>query len=300
MEILKRNLKRLINRNYTLATHWRYRRYLRQVTGLPPLVLFQMGKVGSTSVLHSLRARSPSYDLFHVHVLSHDWIKKVYYHYRYASRVHGHAIVSGHMLSSMYLRGLLDREFDRHEWKIISLVRDPVARNVSAFFELLPTSFPALVKLYHDAALAAEQRVPELIRIFLEKFEEHDTPIYWFEKHLQPVFGVDIYQSPFPTQQGYQILRQDNVSVLIIRLEDLNNSVAPALKEFLGLDNFVLEKRNVSDQKAYSDVYRRFQDQLLLPENYIQRMYDSRYMRHFYTEEEITQFRRRWPCTDTT
>lgn len=295
MNILKHKIKNLINRHYTLSKHWQYRKYLRtKITGQTPLILFQMGKVGSTSMMKSLQTYSLPYDLFQVHVLTRDWINKVHMQYRRASRVHGRAIVDEHMMASMYLRDLLDRDFDRKEWKVISFVRDPIARNVSAFFQAFSIYFPDLAKSHQETSPALEQRVPELIKTFLEQFEEHDTPLHWFETHMQPTFGIDVYQTPFPKKQAYQIIQHDNISLLILRLEDLDNTAAPALSQFIGLDNFTLKHSNVALNKDYADDYRLFQHQLYLPETFIDHMYNSRYMRNFYTNEEIASFRKKW------
>ena len=80
----------------------------------------------------------------------------------------------------------------------------------------------------------------------------------------------------------------------MLRLEDLNESIETALQSFLGIKSFKLENANVSSGKIYSDDYSLFKDQLKLPQSYIAKMYDSKYMRYFYTDSEINTFISKW------
>lgn len=283
-----------ITQNYTLKKHLHYRRYVQKLSGRPPLIIYQMGKVGSTSLLISLKERNLPFELFHVHVLEHQWINQVHSQYRHASRVHGKALVRSHVLESMYLRSLLDRDFKNINWNIITLVRDPVARNISAFFQALPIYLPELFQEQQASNLSIENRVLSLHTSFQEEFKEHDTPLTWFETHLEPVFGIDVYQSSFPKDLGYQIIRENNVNILLLRLENLDTVAENAFKEFLEIENFAVNNLNVGEQKSYSDFYERFKKQFQPSSDYIDRMYNSRYMHHFYTPLEISNFRERW------
>ena len=296
---IKKKMDRLLRWNYLLYTKARYYRYLRSLSRRPPLIIFQMGKVGSTSVLESLKACNVGYELFHVHVLSHEWIKKVNDQYRKASKVHGRSQIGQHVLESMYLRTLLDRQFETIEWKIITIVRDPVARNISTFFQALPIYFPELHKNQERDALSSDLRLPGLVSAFEERFEEHDTPLTWFETHLKPVFGIDVYQKPFPNNVGYQIIQHKNVGVLVMRLEDLERNARKGFKEFIGVKNFTIHPQNISESKPYADIYKKFKLFFKPSNDYLNRMYNSRYMRHFYSPNEILKFQKNWEKSES-
>lgn len=98
---------------------------------------------GSSTVLESLKNSGLDKYLFHVHVLTPKWIKRVEETYKNVSRVNGKVVIDGHLIASFYLRRCLDRNSEE-KWKVISLVRDPVARNISIFFEALDRYFPEL------------------------------------------------------------------------------------------------------------------------------------------------------------
>ena len=62
----------------------------------------------------------------------------------------------------------------------------------------------------------------------------------------------------------------------------------------MALDNFALVESNTADDKSYADLYAAFRRELTLPEPYLDRVYGSRFARHFYTPDELAAFRRKW------
>ncbi len=66
------------------------------------------------------------------------------------------------------------------------------------------------------------------------------------------------------------------------------------LAELVGLRAISLTPKNVSAQKPYADVYCEFLRRVELPEDYVDRLLDSRYARHFYGPEELARFRAKW------
>lgn len=290
---IQKRLKRLFNRNYRIAKAWRYPRYYLSHRGAAkPIIVYQMGKVGSSSVVAGLEARN--YDVFQVHVLTKEWIKRVEAQYEKASRDHNRGIIDEHLLASMFVRGWLDRGFDGKRPQVVTLIRDPVARNMSSFFQTFPIYFSDLAAQFRKADISYDEKIDQLIEIFLTKFEEHDTPINWFDEHFKPVFGVDVYQTSFPHESGYQIYRGENCDVALFRLEDLRRTAPSAMAEFLGDAAFELRDTNLASEKEYSSAYDQFKKGIRLPTSYLDRMYNSRFSKHFYTDQEIAQFRKRW------
>ncbi|MDJ0844898.1 putative capsular polysaccharide synthesis family protein [Crocosphaera sp.] len=84
------------------------------------------------------------------------------------------------------------------------------------------------------------------------------------------------------------------VELLLIRTEDINSKMEEAIKEFMNIEEFKLSNANVANNKKYANKYKRFQQSIKLPESYIEEMYDSKYTRHFYSEEEIENFKAKW------
>ena len=152
---------------------------------------------------------------------------------------------------------------NNRKWKVITLVRDPVSRNVSSFFQNLEfhLSYDYRSKVQYESR---ETMVADIRRLFEEHYldreamEQIDTsPLTWFDSELKAVFDVDVYASEFPREQGYQIYESEKASVLLLRLEDLNRNHLTALKGFLRIKDFTLVTKNTAEGQAYVGTVRR-------------------------------------------
>ena len=259
------------------------------------LLVHTMGKVGSTSVVASLMAlgHEKSMSMYQPHFLSREWLS-------YANRMEAGGSKGWAKLALLNRKGFpkeqgLLREIERRRSerlrvRVITLVRDPVAINISGLFHNhewwseefgLPVTEPAADYLQ------------KLTGWFLDHYP-HEVPAQWFDKEFEPLYGLDVFNTPFDMDQGYAIYRNDFADVLLLKLESLDRSVAGAFREFLGIDDFRLVTTNTAENKEYAHVYRSFRMQLALPDDYLDQVYDSRMARHFYTPEEIAVFRRKW------
>jgi hypothetical protein len=50
----------------------------------------------------------------------------------------------------------------------------------------------------------------------------------------------------------------------------------------------------VAEGKALAQLYREFNRAIVIPDAYFEKMYSSRLARHFYSAEEIDEFKNRW------
>jgi hypothetical protein len=198
-----------------------------------------------------------------------------------------------HLQTVKRFRKQLDRGGNDQRWRVVTLTRDPVGRNISSFFEILDLQmhYGLQDKLQTKGV---EGVVPELCSLFLTEYPDHDLPLTFFHSELKTVFGVDVFSCPFPHSKGYMIYQGENVELLLLRLEDLDRSAPHAFEEFLGIRGVELVRSNIGDQKIYADVYRHFVETIRLPDSYLERMYKSKYATHFYTNEEIETFRAKW------
>lgn len=291
---LKQKLARVVRKNFYLAYHLDYLRYRKlQDPSREPLVVFQMGKVGSSTLANTLNQMDTAQTIYQVHYLTREWIDSAYRLYRDASRIHGRAIVDEHLLASRYLRARMDQPGDR-KWRVITLIRDPVARNISAFFQIFPIHYPRVMKRFIADRVPAEDRSREMMSLFLDDFDKHMLPVEWFDRHMKPSFDIDVYDEAFDPDLGYRIYENDRARLLLIRLEDLRQSAGPALKAFMGIEEVALLPANISGDKDYAREYRLFKDHIRLTEHYIDSLYETRYMRHFYSDAEIARLRKKW------
>jgi len=287
-----RQLLTMRNQNlYQRATR-KLRAILGQLNGAPnySIVVFQMGKVGSKTVQESLirayeNLRQPV-DVYHSHILTRfDESEEIIRKERPNPEPSLGAIAYGREL-----RKLID-ESPKRQWKIISLVRDPVARNIATFFENIQEVIP---DWQTPSYLNDPSVIQNVQRAFLNIKTIHSEPYRWFDEQMKPVFGVDVFASSFPCETGYNIYNpQSRMSILVIRLEDLNRIAPFAVKDFLELDNFKLFNANIGEKKEYAELYHRFK-QYPLPDEYLNEIYNTKYAHTFYTKEELENFKLQW------
>ncbi|RMF29402.1 MAG: hypothetical protein D6759_13910, partial [Chloroflexi bacterium] len=260
------------------------RLHLDTLLGKEPLIVYQMGKVGSSTVVASLEALSLDSPIYHIHTLTWEGIRsgeRIYRAIYGDSRPPSFSRMK-HLLASRHLRRQLDRGVRGPRWKVITLVRDPIARNISDFFQLIDWWLPHFLPRYE----AGEATIEEAIATFLERYY-HDEPLNWFDIELKASLGIDVFATPFPKSTGYQVYQGEGVDLLVLKLERLDECAPEAFRAFLGVERFELIRANVSSDKMYGDAYRAFVKAIRLPDSYIEQMYTSRYVRHFYSDEEI-------------
>ena len=277
-------------------------RAARQIArGKPLLLVHTMGKVGSTSVAASLKSRGikRAMTMYQPHFLSEEGID-------FAEKLAISRAGSWENLTKKgragYLRNrLLNQELRRlresgGRVKVITMVRDPLATNLSGLFHNYRW-WPAELKAQCDPPTADCLAAVE--SYFLDQYT-HDVPDTWFDMEVKSLYGVDVFAEPFDPERGYAIYRNDFADVLLIKLEKLNACAADAMRDFLGIEDFRLEETNVAEDKEYAAIYQAFRKQIALPDSYLDRMYDSRVARRFYSPDEIAAFRRKWSAARLT
>ena len=195
-----------------------------------------------------------------------------------------------HFLRSRFLNKHLNkRSASLKNYKVVTLVRDPIATNISGFFQNADLWLPELKSTPHLSAT-------DLKRISARFFSEypHEVPLKWFDMELKRVFEIDVFSEPFPKSKGYQIYAGKKADVLLLRLESLESCGREAFREFLHFEDFTLKEANTADKKAYASTYHQFSDNLTIPESYLDLMYGSKYAQHFYSSVELEAFKIKW------
>ena len=166
-------------------------------------------------------------------------------------------------------------------WDVVTLVRDPVARDISDFFQNLHETVPADV-------LTAARTSDEGLRRLYECWEQRwvtpgavlDAP-GWFDREFREVLGVDLLELPFPRDEGWAMYDEPNARILAIRTEDLSDRGSAALTAFRDV-TVTISSANTRGGSADAELYGRFLAGLELSGDYLDRSYGSRYARHFY------------------
>ena len=279
-----------------------------------PIIVHQMGKVGSQSVLRSLAAEpriSERRSVIHTHFLTRNQLER-----EKRLLATSRAAYQGTPLPEIWwnppfiwdgqiVGASVTRQLDRR-WDVITLVRDPVARNVSLFFEKLE------VPIGYDW-FERRQRLSddELIADLTPLFDQHVLqpgglarldvdPTRWFDLEMAPVFGIDIFASPFSPERGWQIYEGERARLLLIRTGDLDRVGPQALEKFLGVPGIKLASGNVADRREHASVYGLFRERLRLSSDQLEAVYGSRLVTHLFTPQEIEAMQSRWETVSAT
>ena len=224
-------------------------KFSRKLDKQVPVFVYQMGKVASTSIYKSIR-KNYNGVVLHAHSFRKDNKKAdIRQFYEYCLRQDSYV-------------------------KIISLIREPIARNISAFFE----------NFTRDTNSKFTNHSFSLKELFLKNYN-HNIPLIWFDNNIKKKFSIDVFNYPFP-DCGFQIIKENNVELLIMKHDIINSVKESIIKEFLLIDKFTIVNKNVGSKKKYAKTYKEFK-KLTLPEWYIEKMISSKYMKHFYHNETL-------------
>ena len=262
--LIPRKMRRTFfgNLNYVLSLPERIY-FTRKLKKHTPVLVLQMGKVGSTSITNSLKKFYPG------------------------ASVHCHNFSSGYIINWRVPALYAYREKTGCPLKIISPVREPVSRNISAFF--------------HDRALKYRLPLLENPQKHIQKLKDDFLNHYgtqkidtWFDNQILSNFGIDVYNQPFPKDTGYQKISHNNIELLIMQIELPDATKEKIIQEFTGLEKFQLQKEKVGSKQEYGKFYQYFKQTIRLPQSYITRLLNTKYFTHFYDEKMAQKIREKW------
>jgi hypothetical protein len=261
-----------------------------------------MGKVGSMSILYALRSSNLDMPIYHVHALSDQGIIQMEQMYWGPTfKVFRKSLLpeTQHVFAGHFLRAQLNKRSAQEKWKVVTLVRDPIARNVSEFFHSVDTTkydphLPDFYERYESNTIGTAELIERFMERFHENSEESQLPLRWFDTEFRTVLGIDVFSIDFPKSKGYRIIREEFADILLLKLEMVRQCYSEAFYEFLELSEFRLATANAARQKRYYPAFKSFMDLVDLPASYVSNMYDSKYMRHFYDDEEINILWNKW------
>jgi hypothetical protein len=236
--------------------------YRKNINTYPPVIVYQMGKVASMSIYNSLKEQYKGITL-HRHILDdkEDW---------QAQFLIAHAV-------------------EQHKpLRIISLMREPIGRNISDFFQ----NFERITGIKPENSKFSTD---ELITLFFSNPKMyHDVPLNWFDNNIKKHFGINIYSEPFPKEEGWAIIKKDNIELLLMKSEISDEKKEALVKGFMKTDNFRLSTSNIGEDKGYAEMYKAFKQRFQPPKEYLDMFYTSPKIRHFYTDAELANARKKW------
>ena len=217
------------------------------------ILVYQAGKVASTSLYLSIQ--SYGRHVLHVHVLD------------------------GIGSSDQDLHDLLNMKAA----KIISLIREPIGRQISVMWQNIPS-----INRY-----SAEVDFAEIEEFYFAPGFENEE-FEWFNQEFKKVIGIDVFAYPFDKERGYSIIKQGNIELLLLKVEKLDE-LKGIVGDFLGIPDFQMENRNIGREKTYRFALQTYKENFVLSQSMLEKIYKkNRYMQYFYTEEEREGFYHKW------
>jgi len=165
----------------------------------------------------------------------------------------------GHTVDRAYV-GNMDFDFHSYE-RIVTAVRDPIARNLSWHYESNGEGGPG------------------------DRF-----PLEWIDKYLEPKTGVNVYGTSFPTVKGWKVY---SGYLLIVKTELMSKVLKEALTYFCGEADYQVEHQAKGGFK-FGGEYDDFIKGSAFHKKLLDRMYESKYAKHFYSPKQIEALRRKW------
>ena len=195
-----------------------------------------------------------------------------------------------HQLNEIqYTAGNIKKLAGLHDTRIISVVRDPVARAISLLWYGLRGKSPYHFEMENTLGGGFEKIQRSY---FWAGFENREFE--WFNEELKQVFGIDIYEYSFVKEKGYTIIEQDNIQIMLLTTESIN-SLESEIGKFLGIENFKIKSENKANQADYRFAYETYKKKIKFRQGMLERVYyENSYMKHFYTDEMINRFYHRW------
>ncbi|WP_444685513.1 putative capsular polysaccharide synthesis family protein [Alkalicoccus luteus] len=268
-----------------MINKWRY--FTDTYVNSSNLVLVhQMGKVGSTSLTVSLKEQGML--PIHIHSFYTPLSTEMYQAYKSISYYRSPSYRFRYYWRHKLVHQLLQK---RKKLKIISLVREPVSRNISMYFHAFQVPLMDLNK-EKDNRKESNTNMQALQNDFLNRFN-HTYGISWFHKEFYKAWGIDVYEYPFDQEKGYGIIETEQADVLMIQMEKLN-SLENEIAAFLEIESFTLKNENMGSKKWYHAVYKEFKETLSLDSRYVEALYDSEFMHHFYSRADRMRLKERY------
>lgn len=233
----------------------------------PKLVLiYQFGKVGSTTLADSIEGAVNVHDLFGNHLCPCGFRQRNKFFYRKL------VFPVDRAMRRRWIRG-------RATTNIIVPLREPWKRNVSMFFQDLP--FWYVEHFIQNRAVQKREGLGLLREIFEQTFD-HDGCEHWFDREFSKLTSISLSEIPFDRDGGFSIVEKNGFRCLFLTTSLMSSDAGKKCIESFLDRPIELNNQNRGDQKWYGPVYRQFLEDESFVDEYRQRMSGSRVHQKFF------------------
>lgn len=157
---------------------------------------------------------------------------------------------------------------------VINIVRLPIDRNISAFFENIKSH----CENYNQLS------INEIIQKYDQCYSVEGTD-NWMSDFFK-IFNIDIDNLKFDKINKYNKLKFNSNDILLFKFEDLEYITANILPKY---NIFVKEKINVGSKKFYAELYKTFKETYKIHDFEKEKIINSKITNIYYSKEEILE-----------
>ena len=226
------------------------------------IAIYTLGKSGSSSILSTLQRKFLIFNVYQLHFINCEYIRENHSD-DFATRNIDKA--------NKFLR-----KHSKNKTKYISLVREPVSREISSFYQnrqlyfknVFPNDFKAINNLIESRG--------------------YDLALNWFDYELKKHLNFDVYSQPFDKTKGFSIYKIDsNIELMILRTDYINKIGIVAINKFLNTDIKQMKSVNVGNNKSNSLYQKQMKSEFKLSDANLNKIQNSKFMNHYFTPKEI-------------
>jgi hypothetical protein len=232
------------------------------------ILIYTMGKVGSSSLENSIN------DAVHLHSLYQNPPNPMHWKLRNPTK---YQKVKSYFRSKLNLLAL----YSARKIDIVTVVRDPMQRNISMYFQTLP---------FWLAQGFSEPRIKPIIDSREEGFDviidgfnkvfNHEYASLWFDKEIKRFSKIDVLNQQFDKTLGYKTYKNGKYNLLTIRV-DILNKCENVIGEFFNL-NVSIKNTNSGENKWYAEAYKRFKSEYVAPPKIVESVTNSKFYKTFF------------------
>lgn len=242
-----------------------------------PILILTMAKVGSLSVYSSIKKYS-KIPVFHIHSLDEAEVKAGD-KFCFDNGIYPNSRSPIFLLNKYLIK-------PKKQYQVISLFRNPIERNISAFFDAFklhtgvsPQNYKGtidqLIATYHDAL-------------------DHEYATTWFEKQFFEGTGIDVYKTPFDPEKGFVSTTIGTADCLIINVTLEDDFKEQLISDFCNINGFALHNENITAASKAAALYKQFKDTITFDREYLERQLESKYVHHFFSKTERDRLYTKW------
>ncbi len=269
--------------------------FRKKHTSIRHVLVHQCGKVGSSTLVSTIRASAPALNVLQVHFITGHYLRQFRDMIGLPDTPPDFAGSTEKLLRDAEKAREILRDEDPREICVISGFRDPLDRAVSAWAQNFRHFYPELT--YADANRAGELAFlrDDFERLFdaatgpagRNDFRSRqgewlliDSSLLWFEREFCPAHGLK-EQAIAPGNRGVRSFRHKGSLFLLYRFEALRNDME-RLVRMLPLEEYRKVDKNVSSAKPYGALLADFRG-IFRPRGDIwDYYYGSHYFQTFY------------------